>query len=190
VRHDDTVSQLTFRKIPVRSRRLCFVLDASRSMDKPAPRGGGKSRWDLLVRDVLGVLDMLPRDARFNVVLFRTGVESWQSRLTPATSGHRARCRRWIGAASPAGWTNLFDALAEALADDDVDALYLLTDGVPSRGLETKRQAILDEIAYLNRFRLVQINCVQAGGSEGLGKSWQGFLDDLAESNDGLSVRE
>ena len=164
-------------------------------MEKPAPntarRGAkGKSRWQLVVRDLNGVLDRLPRDARFNVILFRTEVEAWSKRLQPATRGARARCRRWIESARPAGWTNLFDALALALADDDVDALYVLTDGVPSRGAETRRRAILEEIAYLNRYRLVQINCVQAGGSEGLSKTWRGFLDDLAKAHDGRSVRE
>ena len=66
----------------------------------------------------------------------------------------------------------------------------MLTDGVPSRGTETKRKAILAEIEYLNHFRLVQINCVQAGGEKGLGKRWRGFLDDLAKAHDGVSVRE
>ena len=93
-------------------------------------------------------------------------------------------------AARPGGWTNLFDALALALADDDVDTLYVLTDGVPSRGSETERRSILDEIAFLNRYRLVQINCIQAGGSEGLGRKWRGFLEELAEAHDGVSVRE
>jgi hypothetical protein len=55
---------------------------------------------------------------------------------------------------------------------------------------ETRRRAILDEIRFLNRFRLVQISCVQAGSSEGLGPRWKGFLRDLAEAHDGASVRE
>ena len=46
------------------------------------------------------------------------------------------------------------------------------------------------EIGFLNRYRLVQINCVQAGGAEGLGKRWRGFLDELAKAHDGVSVRE
>ena len=82
------------------------------------------------------------------------------------------------------------DGVERALADEEVDAIYLLTDGVPSRGAETRRKGILDEIDYLNRFRLVQINCVQAGSSDGLGSKWKGFLEDLARRHDGVSVRE
>jgi len=185
-----SVATLRFRRIPVESRRLVFVLDASRSMADPAPREPGRRRWDLVVEELVGVLRRLPPDARFNVVLFRTGVEAWKPRLVRATRGAVRACAEWIGDQSPAGWTNLFDALELALADDDADAIYLLTDGVPSRGAETKRRAILREIEYLNRFRLVQINCVQAGGTGGLGPQWRGFLKELADAHDGVSVRE
>ncbi|MHC5049832.1 MAG: hypothetical protein ACYTGK_04395 [Planctomycetota bacterium] len=189
-RHEYTRATLNFKRIPVVSRRLSFVLDASRSMSREAPGGGGRTRWDLLMRDLRGVLKRLPRGTRFNVFLFRTGVEAWRKRLVPATPGARRACREWIEAARPGGWTNLFDALALALEDDDVDTLYVLTDGVPSRGSETERRSILAEIAFLNRYRLVQINCVQAGSEKGLGKKWHGFLEELAQAHDGVSVRE
>jgi len=181
---------VTFRHIPVVSRRCCFIIDASRSMTEPAPGKGGKTRWDLVVEDLRAVVDRLPDDARFNVILFRTEVTAWRPRLVPATSGARRACREWIGDEKPSGWTNLYDALALALSDDDVDAVYVLTDGVPSRGAERDRSGILAELAYLNRYRLVQVNCIQAGSKEGLGKRWEGFLDDLAAANDGLAVRE
>ncbi|MFI5402403.1 MAG: HEAT repeat domain-containing protein [Planctomycetota bacterium] len=183
-------AQVTFRNIPVLSRRCCFILDASKSMTEPAPGKGGKTRWDLMVEDLRAVVGRLPDDAHFNVVLFRTDVTAWRPRLIAATAAARRACCEWIGEEKPAGWTNLYDALALALSDDDVDAVYVLTDGVPSRGAETDRLGILGEFAYLNRFRLVQVNCVQAGSKEGLGKRWEGFLDDLAAANDGIAVRE
>jgi hypothetical protein len=183
-------ARVTFRNIPVLSRRCCFILDASRSMTEPAPGKGGKTRWDLVVEDLRAVVARLPDDAHFNVVLFRTDVAAWRPRLIPATAAARRACCEWIGEEKPAGWTNLYDGLALALADDDTDAVYVLTDGVPSRGAETDRTGILGELAYLNRFRLVQVNCIQAGSKEGLGKRWEGFLDDLAAANDGIAVRE
>jgi len=188
--HAGSVATVNFRRLPVSSRRLCFVLDASRSMNKPAPGANGTSRWDLVRSDLLGVLDKLPSKARFNVILFRTEPEAWRPRLVAASKAARRSCREWIDAASPGGWTNLFDSIDMALQDDAVDTLYVLTDGVPSRGRETARRAILDEIAFLNRYRMVQINCVQAGSEKGLGKAWHGFLDELAKAHDGQSVRE
>ncbi|MCZ6786587.1 MAG: VWA domain-containing protein [Planctomycetota bacterium] len=188
--HSGTVATITFKRIPVVSRRLCFVLDASRSMDKPAPGAKGKTRWELVRADLMAVLSKLPKKSRFNVILFRTTVEEWRKSLTAATPSAVRRCAQWIEEAKPSGWTNLFDAVALALSDDELDTLYILTDGVPSRGAETKRRAILDEIAFLNRYKLVQINCVQAGSEEGLGKRWRGFLDELARAHDGVSVRE
>ena len=159
-------------------------------MTEPAPGKGGKTRWDLVVEDLRAVVGRLPDDARFNVVLFRTDVAAWKPRLVPATTANRRACADWIGEEKPAGWTNLYDALALALSDDDVDAVYVLTDGVPSRGAETDRTGIIGELAYLNRFRLVQVNCIQAGSKEGLAKRWDGFLDDLAAENDGIAVKE
>jgi Mg-chelatase subunit ChlD len=189
-RKGGSVSVLSFRRVPVVSRRLVFVIDASRSMAEPAPHKAGKRRWDLVVSDLVGVLRRLPKDARFNVILFRTDVAAWRPRLVRATPGNVRRCEEWINKQSPAGWTNLFDAIELALRDDDVDALYVLTDGVPSRGAETVRRSLLDEVSFLNHYRMVQINCVQAGSSQGLGPRWRGFLDDLAQAHDGLSVRE
>jgi len=189
-----TVTTVSFRRIPIESARLTFVIDASRSMTErvPSAKRGSKAqrRWDLVVADLLGVLRRVPTSTQFNVILFRTGIEEWKPKLVRASRGNVAACAKWIGAQSPAGWTNLFDAVERALSDDRVDAIYLLTDGVPSRGAETRRKGILREIDYLNRFRLVQINCVQAGSSDGLGKKWTGFLDDLAHRHDGVSVRE
>jgi len=189
-RHGTTTASVTFRRIPVVSRRLCFILDASRSMSRPAPGADGKSRWDLVVRDLGEVVRRLPAGTRFNVIVFRTEIEAWRKRLVNATTGARRACREWVENTKPSGWTNLFDALEVALRDDDVDTVYVLTDGVPSRGRETKRGAILAEIARLNRYRLVQINCVQAGAGKGLGRDWRGFLDELAQAHEGVSVRE
>ncbi|MHC4932622.1 MAG: HEAT repeat domain-containing protein, partial [Planctomycetota bacterium] len=59
-REDHSRAMVTFRRIPVRTLRACFVLDASRSMSKPAPGASGTSRWDLVVRDLLEVLRKLP----------------------------------------------------------------------------------------------------------------------------------
>ncbi len=154
-RKGHSTAAIRFRRLPITSRRLCFIIDASRSMSKPAPGKQGKSRWELVVRDLKEVLAHLPSDARFNVVLFRTGVEAWRPRLVPATRAMKRSCTDWIDKASPAGWTNLFDALDMALRDNAVDAVYVLTDGVPSRGAETRREAILDEIRYMNHLGFV-----------------------------------
>jgi HEAT repeat protein len=187
-RSDHSRALVQFQHLPVISRRVSFVLDASRSMVAPAPGRSGKSRWELVRDDLLQVSEKLPADARFNVILFRTEVAAFRPRLVPASA--RGALREWIAGEEPRGWTNVFDALEQALSDDEVDTLYLLTDGVPSTGAEITRRAILEEIEFRNRFRLVQINCVQAGSDEGLGKSWRGFLDELAAAHDGVCVRE
>ena len=113
--------------------------------------------------------------------------------LTAVASREPARAKEWLDtnqAECPFPTPPAACSYDDLLKRPDVDAVYVLTDGVPSRGAETDRTGILGELAYLNRFRLVQVNCIQAGSKEGLGKRWEGFLDDLAAANDGLAVRE
>ena len=74
--------------------------------------------------------------------------------------------------------TNVFDTLEAALKDRRIDTIYLLTDGVPTRGRITEPGAILEEIGIQNRLRGVTIHCI-AFGEESK------FLEDLAKQNGG-----
>jgi predicted protein tyrosine phosphatase len=61
------------------------------------------------------------------------------------------------------GSTNIFDALEKAFTDQDVDTIYLLTDGEPSAGRIKDVESILDEIRRWNRTRQIVIHCIAIG---------------------------
>ena len=62
--------------------------------------------------------------------------------------------------------------------DKRVDTIYLLTDGLPTRGRLTAPEAILKEIKLLNRTRGVTIHTIAFGAESNL-------LRQLAEQNGG-----
>ena len=74
--------------------------------------------------------------------------------------------------------------MAAAIADDDVDTIYLLSDGRPSRGFVTHWKRVIEEIARLNRWRRVQIHTILVG-TEGTDRR---FMAALAELSGGHAV--
>ena len=61
------------------------------------------------------------------------------------------------------GSTNIFDTLERAFADQDVDTIYLLTDGDPSAGRIKDVEGIAEEVRRWNRTRQIVIHCIGIG---------------------------
>jgi Ca-activated chloride channel family protein len=115
---------------------LILVLDHSGSMD-----GEKFSQAQEALRYILRNLN--PED-RFNVIAFSTGLETYASRLSPASQA--ADAIRWVDGLSALGSTDINRALLEAayLADSERPTyLIFLTDGLPTEGVVDSQQ-ILD----------------------------------------------
>ena len=82
------------------------------------------------------------------------------------------------------GRTNIFDGLALAMSDREVDSVFLMTDGAPTAGEETTRSGILRGLAHLRRWRPVRIHCVEVGAGN-TGSRWKGFLAEVAAAAGG-----
>ncbi len=194
-----------FYGINTKSQHLIYVVDISGSMSallkpkkgdpnngdaKPA-RIGGKRRIDGVATELLTSIDSLKRDATFNVILFDTGITMWRDKMAPATQANKAAIREWVLERGPAGSTNLFGGLEKAFQiagrgsfdrryKNNVDTIFLLSDGAPSAGRIQAVGEILKEIRALNDLRRIAIHCV------GLGRGINArFLRQLAEQNDG-----
>jgi hypothetical protein len=182
---DARASAVTYHSIPVTSRAVTFVIDASRSMLRSTEgEDGPVSRRDLALGELERTLRRLPRGARFRLVLFGAKVESWPPRCCPATPAAVAAAMKHARRFPPGGWTDVYAALRLALEDPSADTVFLLTDGAPSAGRFTGRQALLDGVERLNRYRLVRIHTVGID-TDRIGKRWRGFLRELARRNDG-----
>jgi len=172
----ETKTVATFYGIPVSSNRVIFVLDRSGSMSM-GNRTGGMTRLDRAKRELLQAVEGLPDKTRMNVVFFGTGAFEWRSRLAPLSRSTRRGLDKFLGSIDARGGTDMYDALALALSDDDVETIFLLSDGNPT-GRHARLQDMLREVAKLNHVKRVQIHTIAIGYGSLL-------LRKLAEANGG-----
>ncbi len=177
-----------FYGIPVRSGRVIFVIDQSGSMSaedpRPATTGAPSgNRLDVAIKEVLGAVKGMHDRDYVNVVLFHTTIHAWQKTgLQRLTSKNRSALSKHLGQQKPTGGTNLYDGLELALQDEDVDTIFLLSDGVPGSGRYVARDDILRAVKRLNQTKRVAVNTVSIGRDSEL-------LRLLAEQNGGKYAR-
>ena len=119
---------------------------------------------------------------QFNVILFSGGVRVWSEFLVEGSPDNAAKARAFLVNVRPDGPTNLFGALMTALSFQDVQTIFLLTDGNPTFGRVVLPSAILVELERVNRDRHVVINTIAAGDVRAE------FLAELATRNGGKAV--
>ena len=94
----------------------------------------------------------------------------------------RGELEEYLRGLAASGGTNLWGGLESALKMQGVEAIYLLSDGLPSSGTFTRSEDILREVEALNRRRRVAIHCVALGHDSPL-------LQQIAARNLGSYVR-
>lgn len=181
-----TVPTLRYHGFPVRSSKVVFVLDVSRSM-------GWNGRLEAAQKELVEVLEHLPRGTRFNLVVFSDRAWPWEGALVPATLTNVKRAVAYIGRQRPIAGTAAYEALQAAFADQDVDTVFFLSDGHPSGGTVVDPELILADVAEWNRFRRVRVHAIAllAGepppafaGMEDADRA-TAFMRRLAAENDG-----
>ena len=119
---------------------------------------------------------------QFNVIYFNAQAQPWKGSIQPATKQNKKSALEFIEKGDPFGVTNMYDAVARALADPDADTMYLLTDGIPTAG--KYKHPNLNElkfaIAELNEHRRMSINCISFGSQA---NAYKWFLQAIAEEN-------
>ncbi len=174
----------TFYGVPLRSERVCFVLDRSESMEAIDLRWKGerRTRLEAAAAELFAALARLRDDARANVIFFGTDVDPWKKALVPLSAANRAQLAKHVQGQTPSGATNLYDALDFALADAAVDTVLLLSDGAPSAGKYEGTDEILRAVRRRNQTRRIAIHAVSLGTDSQL-------LRRLAAENGGSYLR-
>jgi HEAT repeat protein len=180
VRKDGRRTVATFYGVPVESDRVVFVIDHSGSMGRRRSRGG--TEFEKAVEETLKVASQLESGAKLNVILFESRVTRWKKGLVPVTRRSRAALERYLATKSERGGTNLYDALEMALLTEEVDSVYLLSDGYPTEGRFVGPEDIVREVRKLNRIRRIAIHCVALGWDSDL-------LRDLADQSGATYTR-
>lgn len=167
----------SYWNLPVTSERVVFVVDASGSMLQPFGTGDG-TRLDEAKHQLVRVLAALPAKAKANVVVFSDEAKAFAVDLQTLDDKKKKAASAFAEAIQARGPTNVHAGLRLALADSDVDTIFLLTDGQPSSGQVVDQDALLREVAQWNLGRMVRIHTVAIGGRSR-------FLERLAEQSGG-----
>ena len=157
------------------------VAPAKKKKKKPGGivvKDGKAMKIDILKKEMTRLLKKLPADTSLNMISFDATFRPWQKALQPLKGKGRAKALSYVARITTGSGTNVFDTLEFALKDKRVDTIYLLTDGLPTRGRLTAPEAILKEIKLLNRTRGVTIHTIAFGAESNL-------LQQLAEQNGG-----
>ena len=153
---------------------IIYLLDTSGSM-----RDGGKifKAERALVK---ALLELRSTDT-FNIMNFDIRAHPFSPTMLPATRANVSAALAFIGSLSLKPYTNVSDAIDNALAEDTVTHIFLLSDGEPNTGIDDFLK--LRAFTRQHNTRHVQINTLALG----LGERFKGMrlLKALADDNDG-----
>ena len=145
---------ITFYGVPIEGKNLVFVMDASSSM-----RGYPLER---LQSECRRMVEQLPESHKFALVFYPKN-ESFPPELHLADEETKNRAYKFINERGVIRGTPTADAMKFAfrryVVGQDVDAIYLLSDGRPSNPIPEELQAIDD----LNLGLYVTINTIYIG---------------------------
>lgn len=165
----DSQSVATFYGLPVLSNRVAFVFDTSGSMnirtilqsdDFPSDSDVPNTAMEYARHELKKLMQRLPDGAYCNVIFFSDKLDPWKRKLTELTPKSRKKALKFVDKKMATGGTALYDGLIEAFEDNEVDTIYILSDGLPSAGELIDPQEIRAAIAELNVTREVEIHGV------------------------------
>jgi hypothetical protein len=161
--------ETSYYNFAIHAGKIVFIIDTSSSM------AGGKMA--AAQQSLSQAVQSLPGDAQFNIVAFNKEVFPWRTALVPATAENKRRAQSFVGGLQVKASTSTYDALQRGLAYAP-EAIYLVTDGVPTSGKIVARPEIVAAISAANRATRCSIYTVgiQIGGESR-------FLQELAANN-------
>ena len=155
-----------FYGLPITSDCITLVIDTSGSMNDLASqttRQDARTRIEVARQELLGLLEELPESTRLNIIFFNSGVHTWRRGILDLDRRQAASAAAFVESRTAGGATNLYGAVERALEDDEVDTIYLLTDGEPTTGRFTEPGEIVMQARRLYRERRVVIHAISIG---------------------------
>lgn len=175
----DPKATTSYHGVELGTDRAAFVIDFSGSMRDPISKSDTRVRWDVAKKELTDTVTKLPDGFLANVVLFSLEPKTAFAKAQPVTKKVRDDMLALLqGGPSHSG--NLLDGVLTALADDQVDTIFLLSDGAPSAGDHTVKERVRWQIRQRNRMRKVAIHCIGFGATSATERS---FLEDVAHDS-------
>ena len=123
-------------------------------------------------------------NVQFDIITFSSGVSSWKGQLVSGQQHNLDAASSFVSSLSAGGGTNINGALEHAFQYKGIEAIYLLTDGMPSEGKATSPGAIRQNILGWNQNIGLSLNTVALLSGGGSGKSGpRKFMYELALQN-------
>lgn len=156
----------------VYEKNVVFLLDTSGSM---------YHSLDVVKEHLLEALfvrAISDRDTMFNIIEFNEEVNKWADRLVTCTPRTVSVVSEWIHELKCGTSTNTMEALIEAYDDDGMDAIYLVTDGLPDQS----PPIIIENVRRLYKGRPIHAIYLTGTHSDPAAKE---FLEELAKITKG-----
>lgn len=165
--------------IDIHAQRMMFIIDNSGSM---RDYWGGATRLERAKAELIHAIEDLPADAKFSIVSFHTTVNPWRNELLEASEENKREAIQFVRRLGYGVKTNTYGALRQSLEfDDELEAVFLLTDGKPTVGKIIPTRGIVSDIMHRNRFRHLNFNTIGIG----VQGPTEDFLRTLAELTGG-----
>jgi hypothetical protein len=148
--HSYAETRASYFGLKIPSNRIVFVLDKSESMYY--------GLFDGAVEEFVKYLTSAGPTTSFAAIEFDALPRAWNPAFMPANAANVEKAAAFLRARTPTGPTNIMDSITMALEMPQVDAVVLLSDGLPNRGSRTKPEEILAGIDALNRHARVAIH--------------------------------
>jgi len=168
--------------LPLTSDRVAFLIDLSGSMW--GSKVAGLTRKEIVDAQLAMALTALPKVARFNVIPYTSTAFPWEKRLVPAEPAQVRRAIEDFERCRRSGRGNVWAGIEAALADPDLDAVVVLTDGVPTGGPHGDFELMVALLLERNRFRNVAFDSILVDAPRGKIAGWAG----LASASGGRST--
>jgi len=181
------ITRSSFFGIRIESHRVIFIIDVSGSMNEPTESTyvgeGGPPRIDVAKRELSRCIESLEPGSLFNIIPFSDGVSPWlEEGVSQCDADSKEEARTFVSRMGALGGTNLYGALQEAFRDPDVDTIFVLSDGEPTRGDVIDPGSIREHVRLWNENRGIVIHSIAVGGKLQV-------LEWLAEDHGGTHVK-
>ncbi|XP_035404869.2 von Willebrand factor A domain-containing protein 3A [Cygnus atratus] len=150
---------------------VCVLIDTSGSMDPYLPH---------ITKELASLIwgQLRKNEVRFNLLRFSENTECWREYLVQATDKTCHDAVQWVSKFHAHGNTCILMALQKALSFQDIEALYVLTDGKP----DTSCSLILKEIESLRKKQDIKIHTISFSCAD---REANEFLKKLASQTGG-----
>lgn len=184
-RADPKKTVVRYHGLEVATDAAAFVVDLSASMKEPMGPGDARARWGAAAGELRTSLGALPDGFVAQIVFFQEAVREAFDRPQTLSRGARDRADAFLSAAAPGQRGNLLAGVLAAIERDEVDTVYLLTDGAPGCGDFVEKTRVRAAIRQVNRTRKCVIDTIGFGAVKAAERA---LLTGIAQDSGGRAV--